>query len=64
MVVRVEVLPMRTWNGVFGEARAAVEIRPRSMAVRIGAQIEMEFILNEVRGRCESELSEQGRSKR
>jgi len=55
---------MRTWNGVFGEARAAVEIRPRSMAVRIGAQIEMEFILNEVRGRCESELSEQGRSKR
>lgn len=42
----VEVLlPMRTWNGVFGEARAAGETRPRSMAVRIGAQIETAFIL-------------------
>lgn len=64
VVVRVEVLPMRTWNGVFGEARAAVEIRPRSMAARIGAQIEMAFILNEVRGRCGAELLDQGRSKR
>lgn len=59
MVIRFsEVLARRTWNGVFRQARAAVERRPPSMAVRIGAQIDMACIVTEARGRCETELSD------